>query len=414
MSATVSPSNATNKGVTWTSSDTSVATVSDEGEVIGIGEGSAIITATSQDNSEIYGICAVTVKIPVSSISASPTSTVLKKDNTISLVATISPSNATNKDVIWTSSNQSVVSVDALGNVIGNDFGTAIITATSVDKSSVQAKCTITVVPNGNNTNVNFFSSMLNELLDYVNEYAPDKSASDKQLLVLQYVRRIPYKSILWDEAAGYIDSAFVNYVDNKNPNMNTIFNGNENSFGKYLYDIEGNKIDFYHLVATLNALLYNTPWMFNLVISETEINDMCGWAGDLQQLIKNNIYPVSADENIYEKTYSRLGNDSYAFSMSDLRADIDAINIYNGINAATAINKLIAYYSGNSCTQRYSLSKSKFGSTNSATYAIVRPYTNKTAYPWVTEGLSISDSQANAMAQAFSDFLWQLINEES
>ena len=96
-------------------------------------------------------------------------------------------------------------------------------------------------------------------------------------------------------------------------------------------------------------------------------------------------------------------------------RADIDAINIYNnGTNSATVIDNLIAYYSGNSCTQRYSLSKSKFGSTNSATYVIVRPYTNKTTYPWVTEGLNISDSQANAMAQAFSDFLWQLINEES
>ncbi len=414
LSATASPSNATNKGVIWTSGNTGVATVNDEGEVIGIDEGSAIITATSQDNSEIYGTCTVTVKIPVTSILVSPTSTVLKKDDTLSLVATISPSNATNKDVTWTSSNTNVVSVDASGNVRGNDFGTAIITATSVEKSSAQTKCIITVVPNVNNTNVNFFSSMLNELLDYANGYAPNKGASDKQLLVLQYIRHIKYGNGLWPIAAGSTDSAFVNYVNGKNPNMNTIFNGNENSYGNYLYDVEGNKIDFYHLVATLNGLLYNTPWEYNLLISETEINDMCGWAGDLQQLIKNNIYPVSVDEDIYNKTYSRLGNDNYAFSMSDFRADIDAINIYNGIDAATAINKLIAYYSGNSCTQRYSLSKSKFGNNNSATYAVVRPYTRKTSYPWVTEGLTISESQANAMAQAFCDFLWGLINAES
>ena len=140
----------------------------------------------------------------------------------------------------------------------------------------------------------------------------------------------------------------------------------------------------------------------------------MCGWAGDLQQLIKNNIYPVSANENIYEKTYSRLGNDSYAFSMSDLRSDIDAINIYNnGTNSAAVINNLITYYSGNSCTQRYSLSKSKFGNSSSATYSIVRPYTRKTTYPWITNGLTISESQANDMAHAFCDFLWQLINAE-
>ena len=107
------------------------------------------------------------------------------------------------------------------------------------------------------------------------------------------------------------------------------------------------------------------------------------------------------------------MGNDSYAFSMSDLRADIDAINIYNGINAATAVNKLIEYYNGNSCARRYSLSKSKFGANNSATYDVVRPYTRKTTYPWITNGLTISESQADNMAHAFGDFLWQLISSE-
>ncbi len=142
LTATVSPSNATNKTVTWKSSNTSVATVNSSGLVSAVGAGSATITVTTSDGSKT-ATCAVTVKIPVTGVTLSKTSAELKIGGTVTLTATVAPSNATNKSVTWSSSNTSVATVSN-GTVTGKTAGTATITVKTSD-SSKTATCTVTV-----------------------------------------------------------------------------------------------------------------------------------------------------------------------------------------------------------------------------------------------------------------------------
>ena len=137
LTVTVKPDNATDKTVSWISSNTSVATVS-EGMVTAIADGTATITAVAGDKS---ATCTVTVTVPVSSIYLNPTTLTLEVGKTYSLMATVYPSNATDKTVSWTSSNTSVATVSK-GTVTAVSVGTATITAEAGDKS---ATCVVTV-----------------------------------------------------------------------------------------------------------------------------------------------------------------------------------------------------------------------------------------------------------------------------
>ncbi|MDR2560391.1 MAG: Ig-like domain-containing protein [Holophagales bacterium] len=141
---TVSPSSATNKSVTWASSDDSVASVN-AGTVVARSPGSAAITATTQDGGK-QASCAVTVvatHVPVSSVSLDKAALALAVGGTAKLVETVSPSSATNKSVAWASSDDSVASVNA-GTVVARSPGSAAITATTQDGGK-QASCIVTV-----------------------------------------------------------------------------------------------------------------------------------------------------------------------------------------------------------------------------------------------------------------------------
>ena len=147
LTATVSPSNATNKSVTWTSSNPSVATVSSSGVVTAVANGTATITATTADGSNKTATCAVTVNIPVKAtgVTLNQTSlTLTSAGQTATLQATVSPSNASNKNVTWSSSNPSVATVSN-GVVTAVANGTATITATTADGSNKTATCAVTV-----------------------------------------------------------------------------------------------------------------------------------------------------------------------------------------------------------------------------------------------------------------------------
>ena len=148
LTATVTPSNATNKSVTWTSSNTSVATVSSSGVVTAKANGTATITAKTADGTNLTATCTVTVAIPVlaTGISLNQTSLSFTAANqTATLTATVTPSNATNKSVTWTSSNTSVATVSSTGVVTAKANGTATITAKTADGTNLTATCTVTV-----------------------------------------------------------------------------------------------------------------------------------------------------------------------------------------------------------------------------------------------------------------------------
>ena len=147
----VSPSNASNQNVTWTSSNNAIATVNSSGLITGKAVGNATITVTSAADPTKNSSCAVTVSsgsIAVTGLSISPATASIKVGKSSSLALTVSPLNATNTSVNWTSSNPVKASVDANGVVTALEAGATTITATSVSDGTKTATCVVTVLAN--------------------------------------------------------------------------------------------------------------------------------------------------------------------------------------------------------------------------------------------------------------------------
>ena len=147
LTATVSPNNAANKTVTWSSSKPEVAAVdANTGKITAIANGTATITASTVNGKK--GSCEVTVNkavIAVTDVVLNKTTLELKIGDTETLIATVSPDDATDKTVAWSSNKPEVATVDAAtGKVTAIAEGSAIITATAGNKS---ATCEITVIP---------------------------------------------------------------------------------------------------------------------------------------------------------------------------------------------------------------------------------------------------------------------------
>ena len=148
LTATVLPLDATNQNVTWTSSNNNVAIVSSEGIITAIAPGTADITVTTKDGG-FTDTCKVTVTkkiINVSSVTITPTTTTIVEGGTTTLKATINPSNATNPNITWTSSNEEVATVSEMGVVTAKKEGTAVITVKTVDGNKI-ATCEVNVTP---------------------------------------------------------------------------------------------------------------------------------------------------------------------------------------------------------------------------------------------------------------------------
>lgn len=150
LTATVVPSNVTNGAVTWMSSNPQVATV-DHGVVTIVGVGTATITASTTDGTQLSASCSVignAVKVTsVSLSSALSPSDSLSVGDTLRLIPTVLPANATSKSLRWASSRASCVSVTSDGLCQALSAGTAIISATATDGSRVSAQYTINVRP---------------------------------------------------------------------------------------------------------------------------------------------------------------------------------------------------------------------------------------------------------------------------
>ena len=130
------PTNAANKTVSWSSSNTSIASVTTNGVVTANAMGSANITVNTADGN-FESACAVTVVntgTAVTEISINKSSTTILVDASETLVATITPANATNQNVVWGSSDASIATVSASGSVAAVRKGVATITATSVNE----------------------------------------------------------------------------------------------------------------------------------------------------------------------------------------------------------------------------------------------------------------------------------------
>ena len=141
LAATVKPDNVRDKTVAWASSDETVATVSQSGEVTALALGTAEITATAEQKT---GKCTVSV-IPrtVTSVTLDRTELSMFLFSTDKLTATVAPEGAEDGAVTWSSSNPSVATVDENGGLASFNPGTTVITATA---GNCSAKCSLTVM----------------------------------------------------------------------------------------------------------------------------------------------------------------------------------------------------------------------------------------------------------------------------
>jgi uncharacterized protein YjdB len=146
LTPTIVPGDASNQNVTWSSSDANVATVSAAGVVTGVAAGTATITVTTV-NHGYTATCTVDVPaMPVSSVSLDATTAAIIVGGTQQLAATVSPANATNQNVNWTSSDTAIATVSSAGLVTGVGAGNATITATAEDATNAaSASCDVTV-----------------------------------------------------------------------------------------------------------------------------------------------------------------------------------------------------------------------------------------------------------------------------
>ena len=148
LTATVSPDNATNKAVSWKSSDTGVATVDGSGKVTAVKAGSTTITVTTTDGGKT-ATCSVTVTsktVSVTGVKLDNGKLELKAGETAQLTATVEPSDASDKSLEWTSSDAKVATVDASGKVTAVGVGSATITVKTKDGGKT-ATCAVTVAP---------------------------------------------------------------------------------------------------------------------------------------------------------------------------------------------------------------------------------------------------------------------------
>ena len=145
INAIITPENATRKAITWTSSDTNVATVTN-GVVKGISAGTATITATTKDGN-FTDTCEVTVtQNAVTGIRISEKLIDLGMGYKKQITATVMPDDATDKSVEWTSENPEIAAVSDNGTITGKSYGRTVVTATTTD-GGYTAKCVVRVKP---------------------------------------------------------------------------------------------------------------------------------------------------------------------------------------------------------------------------------------------------------------------------
>ena len=287
------PTNATCKCVTWHSSNPSIASVNENGHICGVSEGVAVIYATSQDGGGAVGFCNVTVekRIMVNSVSVTTSTKTVNVGDTFILSAIVCPSEADDKRLRWTSSNNNIAEVGYVsGRVTTKSEGTTYIYANAIDGSGVSGCCMVTVksVPVTSVT-VNPSSKIM-------------AVGSATTLTATVLPSNATNKAILWSSSDENIATVNPNsgYVLAKNPGTTNIRAFSQDGSGQYMnctitvndlpdidddsweemgFKYDGSQRDFIRLNQDLPPYSYE-QWILNGRQKALYIVDQTGWAG--------------------------------------------------------------------------------------------------------------------------------------
>ena len=148
LTATVLPENATNKNVIYSVDDESILSVDQDGNITGLSLGTATVTVTTEDGGFTASAEITVIPVQVTGVGVSPEAASVGLGHTIQLTASIKPSNATNKNLSWSVSDETIISVDDRGTVTGLSLGTATVIVTTEDGGfSASAEITVCYAP---------------------------------------------------------------------------------------------------------------------------------------------------------------------------------------------------------------------------------------------------------------------------
>ena len=349
LTATISPSDATNKDVIWSSSNTKVATVDASGNVKAIASGSTTITVTTKDGSK-KATCSVTVPasaVSVTSVKLNKTSTTIEKGKIEKLTATVSPSNATNKAVTWTSSNTNVATVDASGNVKAIATGSATITVTTKDGSK-KATCNVTVpykfktMPFKVDIGYSFKEKYKVEILDEKNNIlytSADKVGSSNYNFTYKlntesssYTRKVRIKTVSGNKT--YTSSEFKINKSTIDKEVNLIFrDGKIKVIQKKIYKLEDSKRGIY-TIGTDRMSFDQIESKFKNKSSDEKKDKSYIYTSDTEEQSKTYILAHKNTQKVYDYFVDKFGiegigrKDIYLFpNSSDSNAKFTVYN---------------------------------------------------------------------------------------
>lgn len=267
------------------------------------------------------------------------------------------------------------------------------------------------------------FLDNLQALQDLAKAYSNDDETSVE--LTMQFIRRGKYYDGFWPDTAGDIDETFVEYVENNNLVLHDYFTID----GNYYWQApNGDIIDIPHLAATFNAYFHDTYSIIGdlLQADEKYVDKLAGWGGDFRSLIPEVMRDVNytTDYNsIYTTTYQYIGKSGTKFDMNDLLADTDAYNIYNALDANGLKSTFTTYYSTGVATRFTDFTN---GWTRDEIFEDTDFLMNSLVVERFSsmkkvdengketgEELSMTDSQMNAVCNAYTDYIWERVQAE-
>lgn len=277
--------------------------------------------------------------------------------------------------------------------------------------------------PSGNATvyTIDTLNSYLRQLQAYALFYTKN-NIHDANIKVIQYIRRLRYNDWKWALSADQIDYTFVESVSLNCKPIAKFFDNNINLSLRDPYT--GNEIDIIHLFATMN--IYYCPHSV-LGFSKYNIDNLGGWAGDLESFVYTNIIRAIPSQNknnrnfVYNLVRTYLGSEGTAFSTSDLLADVDAVNIYYNIGNSKVSDIFEDYYAKRKYRRRfnnfvsYIVYKGNKKSFDNLSAGYVNPK-DSDGHIWPLYRLhpvSLTSAEIWGIADGFTDGIWYSVVRE-